>query len=43
LMNFSPNHAEMMSESISVRSALNDTYDQTCAPGMSNLSKNLNK
>ena len=36
LMKRSPNHAEMMSERISVSNDLNEIYCQRCDPGMSN-------
>ena len=43
LINFSPNHAEMISERMSAKSERNDMYDQICAPVMPNWSRNLNR
>ena len=39
LIKCSPTHADSSRESISVSSALNEIYDQMCAPGMSYWSR----
>ena len=43
LINFSPNHAEMTSESIRARSDLKEMYDHIWAPVIPNWSRNLNR
>ena len=43
LMKCSPNHAEMSNERISAKMARKEIYDQICAPGILNCSKNLNR
>ena len=42
-MNFSPNHAEIISDSTRAMSERNDMYDHTWAPGMPNWSRNRNR
>ena len=43
LMNFSPNHADMISDSINASNERNDMYPHMWEPGMPNCSRNRNR